>query len=201
MILLDFMTFMSMLLFVFIYMLSSIFPSRNIRILMQLNSIETRSQDFLNSEIWSRGLIIQLFSYFTLSITVVMLCYTDKVQQNLQIQFFTLFFEVVMFICIYIGSPWMQKFSAISYGLRMLVIIFWGSYLMLTSQYKIGEQVGNNRYLVSLYFAIFITTRELLLVPLLIFKAYFKIRYDQLAISELKRLKMALRRKFNSKPG
>jgi len=95
----------------------------------------------------------------------------------------------------------MQKFSAISYGLRMLVIIFWGSYLMLTSQYKIGEQVGNNRYLVSLYFAIFITTRELLLVPLLIFKAYFKIRYDQLAISELKRLKMALRRKFNSKPG
>ena len=72
---------------------------------------------------------------------------------------------------------------------------------MLTSDYKIGVQVGSNRHLVSLYFAIFITTRELLLLPLLIFKAYFRTRYDQLAISELKRLKIALKRKLNPKPG
>ena len=97
-----------------------------------------------------------------------------------------------MFICIYVGSPKLQKFSAISYGLRILTIMVWGSWLMITSEYKIGQQIKNNKYLVSLYFAIFITTRELLLLPLLIFKAYFRIRYDQLAISELKRLKMAM---------
>lgn len=132
---------------------------------------------------------------------MVILCKLDPIQVNLQIQWFTLFFEILMFVCIYIGSPWMQKFSAVSYGLRMLFIIFWGGYLMLTSDYKIGEEVGENSHLVSLYFAIFITTRELVLLPCVLLKAYFSKRYDQLAISELKRLKAALKRKFQRKPG
>jgi len=51
MILLDFLTFMCMLVYMFIYMISAIYPTRNMRILMQLDSQATRTQDFLNSEV------------------------------------------------------------------------------------------------------------------------------------------------------
>lgn len=79
MILLDFLTFVCMVFYMWIYMISAIYPTRNMRMLMHLNSGETRSQDFLNTEVWARNLIIQLFSYFTLSIFVVILVRWDPV--------------------------------------------------------------------------------------------------------------------------
>ena len=51
MILLDFLTFMCMLCYMFIYLVSSLYPTRNIRALMQLNSAEARSRDYLASDI------------------------------------------------------------------------------------------------------------------------------------------------------
>ena len=79
MILLDFLSFMCMLTYMFIYLVSSVYPTRNIRALMLLNSVEARSRDYLAADILQRGLIIQLFSYFTLSILIVVLCYIDPV--------------------------------------------------------------------------------------------------------------------------
>lgn len=99
----------------------------------------------------------------------------------------------MMFI-VYVGSLKMQKISAIIYCLRIIMIVFWGAYLMATKDYKIGEQIANNDQLVSLYFTIFITVRELILLPVLITKAYFKTKYNYLALSQIRRYKMNLRR-------
>ena len=85
---------------------------------------------------------------------------------------------MIMIFGIYSGSSTMQKVSAAVYCLRIIVIICWGSYLMSTEVYLIGEQILDRNHLVSLYFTIFITVREIILFPVLILKAYFKTKYD-----------------------
>jgi len=85
MILMDFMSFVSNLIFIFIYLVSSLYPTPNITRLMMLNTTETRSKDFLESQVYRRNLIIQLFSYFILSISFVYVCYIDANQKNLPI--------------------------------------------------------------------------------------------------------------------
>jgi hypothetical protein len=46
-----------------------------------------------------------------------------------------------------------------------------------------------------------ITIRELILFPVIITKAYFKTKYDSLAMSEIRRLKMQLKRKYSLSGG
>lgn len=70
------------------------------------------------------------------------------------------------------------------------MIIIWGGYMMNSKKYLIGSQIRDNNELVSLYFTLLITIRELILFPLIITKAYFKTKYDSLAMSEIRRLKL-----------
>lgn len=58
MIVMDFMSFVSVLVFVFIYLVSSLYPTSNIRTLMMLDTTETRSKDYLESQVYRRNLII-----------------------------------------------------------------------------------------------------------------------------------------------
>lgn len=83
-----------------------------------------------------------------------------------------------MMFTIYFGNRAMQKFSATCYILRIFVIIVWGGYLMYTRDYKIGQQIGGNEDLVSLYFTIFLTVREMLLIPTLLTRQLFRRRLD-----------------------
>lgn len=85
-----------------------------------------------------------------------------------------MFFEVFMMLVIYLGNSCMQKFSVICYAMRILTLIFWGGYIMTEADYKIGETIGLNEKLVSLYFTIFITTREMVLFPTLIIRQLFR---------------------------
>lgn len=71
MIVMDFMTFMSVLIFLFIYLASALYPTENIKNLLRLDSKDTKSHDFLESEQFLRSTVIQLFSYFVLSIGFV----------------------------------------------------------------------------------------------------------------------------------
>jgi hypothetical protein len=43
-----------------------------------------------------------------------------------------------MLLCIYFGSPRMQKLSEVAYCLRIAMIIIWGGYMMNSKQYRIG---------------------------------------------------------------
>lgn len=73
----DFMSFLSVLGFIFIYLLSALYPTPNIKTLLRLDSKDTKSKDFLESELFLRNTVIQLFSYFVLSIGFVLVCKND----------------------------------------------------------------------------------------------------------------------------
>ena len=75
----------------------------------------------------------------------------------------------------------MQKFSVICYTMRILTLIFWGGYIMTEADYKIGQTIGTNEHLVSLYFTIFITVREMVLFPVLIVRQLFRNRLSAFA--------------------
>ena len=68
MIVMDFMSFLSNLLFLFLYLLTALYPTPNVKFLLMLDSDETMTRDFLDSEHKKRFLNVQLFSYFVLSV-------------------------------------------------------------------------------------------------------------------------------------
>ena len=57
-IIMDFMSFMAVLLFIFIYLLSALYPTSNIKTLLRLDSEDTKTKDFLESEIFLRQTVI-----------------------------------------------------------------------------------------------------------------------------------------------
>jgi hypothetical protein len=58
MIIIDFMSFLSVLLFVWIYLVSAMYPTTNIKTLLRLDSVETKTKDFLESEVFLRNTVI-----------------------------------------------------------------------------------------------------------------------------------------------
>lgn len=80
MIVMDFMSFLSSLFFLFVYLLTALYPTPNVKFLLMLDSDETMTRDFLDSEHKKRYLNIQLFSYFVLSVGIVVVTTLDKLQ-------------------------------------------------------------------------------------------------------------------------
>jgi len=126
MIVLDFMTFLSTLFFLLIYLLTALCPTPNVKFLLMLDSDETMTRDFLDSEHLLRYTVVQLFSYFILSIGVVLICRNDVKQVPLDIQYYNMGFEIFIMFSLYFGAQWMKWFSVLSYVLRIAVIIGWG---------------------------------------------------------------------------
>lgn len=170
----DFMSFMAVLFFIFIYLVSAMYPTSNIRTLLRLESKETKEKDFLESEVFLRNTVIQLFSYFVLSIMFVVVCEVDVKQRPLDIQFFTVFFEIFMLLSLYLGNNCIKIFALICYCLRIVIVIGWGSMLMYLYRAKLGAKIGDDEDLVALYFVKFITVREITLVPILFIKQLFR---------------------------
>ena len=91
MFIMDFMTFLSTLFFVFIYLLTALYPTPNSKTILFLDDDvelpngdvipgETYTKDFLDSHHKARFGLIQLFSYFVLSIGIVVVCRLDAGQ-------------------------------------------------------------------------------------------------------------------------
>ena len=78
MLIIDFMSFLSVLIFVWVYLVSALYPTSNIKTLLRLDSQETKTKDFLESEVFLRNTVIQLFSYFFLSIMFLLMCVWDE---------------------------------------------------------------------------------------------------------------------------
>ena len=95
-----------------------------------LDSDETMTRDFLDSEHKKRFLNVQLFSYFVLSVGIVIVTTMDALQKPLDIQYVTMFFECFMFLCLYLGHPSMKLLAVASYVIRFLTIIIWGWKIM-----------------------------------------------------------------------
>jgi len=88
MIMMDFMTFLSTLCFIFIYLVTAMYPTPNVKMILFLDDDielddgetipgETYTKDFLDSHHKERFTFIQLFSYFILSIGIVIVCSYD----------------------------------------------------------------------------------------------------------------------------
>ena len=88
MIIMDFMTFLSTLMFILIYLVTALYPTPNVKMILFLeDEVETKdgrfipgetyTKDFLDSHHKERFTFIQLFSYFVLSIGIVVVCYYD----------------------------------------------------------------------------------------------------------------------------
>ena len=173
MIIIDFMSFMSVLLFVWIYLVSAIYPTQNIRELLRLDSAETKTKDFLESEVFLRNTVIQLFSYFFLSIMFLLMCVLDQKQKAVDMQYFTVFFEIFMLISLYFGNVYLKIFAIVAYCARICIIIVWGIMLWYKYDAHIGPKIGlspNGSDQVALYFVMFITVREITLLPIMIIK-------------------------------
>jgi len=96
MIIMDFMTFLSTLLFLFIYLVTALYPTTNVKTVLflddevehpdgSLSAGETTTKDFLDSHHTERFRIIQLFSYFVLSMGSVIVCLSDISQNAIDI--------------------------------------------------------------------------------------------------------------------
>ena len=84
-----------------------------------------------------------------------------------------MFFEIFMLVSLYFGNSFIKVFAMIAYCLRILIIIFWGSILMYNFKSHIGPKIGgspNGDDQVALYFVMFITVREITLLPVLLIK-------------------------------
>jgi len=88
MIIMDFMTFLATLFFIFIYLVTALYPTPNVKMILFLDDDEetesgqvipgeTYTKDFLDSHHKERFTLIQLFSYFVLSIGIVLVCRLD----------------------------------------------------------------------------------------------------------------------------
>lgn len=91
MFIMDFMTFLSTLFFIFIYLVTALYPTPNVKMILFLDDDielpdgevipgETYTKDFLDSHHKERFRFIQLFSYFVLSIGIVVVCRLDAGQ-------------------------------------------------------------------------------------------------------------------------
>ena len=78
MLIIDFMSFLSVLFFVWIYLVAALYPTKNIKILFQLESQDTKTKDFLESEVFIRNTVIQICSYICLSIMFLLMCVWDE---------------------------------------------------------------------------------------------------------------------------
>jgi len=78
MMIIDFMNFLSVLIFVWVYLVSALYPTANIKNFFRLDSIETKTKDFLESEVFLRNTVIQVCSYFLLSILFLVMCVWDE---------------------------------------------------------------------------------------------------------------------------
>ena len=82
-----------------------------------------------------------------------------------------------MLLSLYLGNSFIKIFAVIAYGLRIIIVIIWGSTLMLTYDSHIGVKIGsssNKADQVALYFVMFIAVREITLVPVLFLKQMTK---------------------------
>jgi magnesium-transporting ATPase (P-type) len=144
MLIIDFMSFLSVLIFVWVYLVSALYPTSNIKLLFKLDSQETKTKDFLESEVFLRNTIIQVCSYFFLSIMFLLMCIWDERQKAIDMQYFTLIFELVMLFSMYFGNTFLKLFAVVSYVLRIIIVIAWGCLLMYLYDSHIGPKIGRS---------------------------------------------------------
>jgi len=82
-----------------------------------------------------------------------------------------------MLVSLYLGNSFIKVFALVSYCFRIIIVIIWGAILMYRYEsfigYKLGKSTNDNDQL-ALYFLLFITVREMTLVPVLFLKSWFK---------------------------
>jgi hypothetical protein len=72
------------------------------------------------------------------------MCEWDIKQQAIDIQYFTVFFEIFMLVSLYLGNSFIKVFALVAYCLRIIIVIIWGSILMYRYEDHIGVKIGNS---------------------------------------------------------